>query len=91
MPKLVISHRAKQDIKHILENVGEYTGSVRTIEKLRNEFLEKFNQILLLPRSARLLDDGTRQTFCRRYRIIYQQIDDEIHILTVVHSLKKYP
>lgn len=91
MPKIVITQRAKEDIKGILRNVGEYSGSETTIVKLRNEFLEKFELISLLPKAAKIQPDGNRHLFCRRYRIVYREVGDEIYVLTVVHSLKKYP
>lgn len=92
MPKkIVITANAKADISSILRSVGEYTGSTISMIKLRDEFLEKFDYISYLPKGAKLLDDGNRQTFCRRYRIIYHEFDNEVHILTVIHSLRKYP
>ncbi|HGO5815817.1 TPA: type II toxin-antitoxin system RelE/ParE family toxin [Mannheimia haemolytica] len=92
MVRLVISPSAKNDIAQILKNVGEYTGSSVTVSKLRNEFLDKFEHISYFPRSYKLLDDGTRQAFCRRYRIIYKETENgEIQIITVIHSLRKYP
>lgn len=91
MPKLVVTKNAKEDMKGILRSVGEYTGSVTSVAKLRNEFLEKFELIAFLPKGAKEQPDGNRHSFCRRYRIIYREIGDEVHILTVMHSLKKYP
>ena len=92
MPKrLVISAQAKRDFADILYRVGEYTGSELSIAKLANEFSEKLEYLSHFPKSSRMLNDGTRQAFCRRYRIIYLETAESVEIITVLHSLRKYP
>lgn len=91
LKKLRISTEAKRDLANIIQSVGEYTGSELSMAKLAAEFKEKFEFIALLPKAAKQLNDGTRQTFCRRYRIIYREFGDNIQILAVMHSLRKYP
>ncbi|KAE9525781.1 type II toxin-antitoxin system RelE/ParE family toxin [Testudinibacter aquarius] len=93
MPRLVLSDKTIIDIEGILRNVSEYTSSLASIVKLEAELSEKFEQIAFLPRGFKLQEDGTRHAFCRRYRIVYEynEIKDEIIILTVLHSLRKYP
>lgn len=53
--------------------------------------MEKIELIGRLPKVFKLQPDGNRHAFCRRYRIIYREINTEIHILTIIHSLRKYP
>ncbi|MGR3808210.1 type II toxin-antitoxin system RelE/ParE family toxin [Pasteurella testudinis] len=89
--KLLISAEAKRDLANIIQSVGEYTGSELSMAKLAHEFKEKFEFITLLPKAAKQSNDGTRQTFCRRYRIIYREFGDYVQILTVIHCLRKYP
>ena len=72
MPKAVIfSIEAVNDLDKILQQIGEFTGSSASVTKFRNGFKQKFHQIAQYPKAARLLDDGTRQSFFQRYRIIY--------------------
>lgn len=77
MSKIIITDNAKADIKAILRSVSEYTGSEVTAVKLRNEFLEKFELIGLLPKSFKLQSDGNRHVFCRRYRIVYKEMEND--------------
>ncbi|QIW16450.1 plasmid stabilization protein [Pasteurellaceae bacterium RH1A] len=92
MPKtVVLSAKARQNIDEILANVVEYTGAVSSGHKLLKAFYTKFNDIGFLPKAYRQLDDGTRQAFCRSYRIVYQEFEKHIEILTVIHSRQQYP
>ncbi len=42
---------------------------------------------------GRLRDDGSREAFARKYRIVYDfdEIADEVVILSVIHSSRIYP
>ena len=92
MPKpLIISMKAAKELNEILKNIGEFTGSANSIMKFKTGFQQKFAYISNFPKACRMLEDGTRQAFYQRYRIIYQEFDNEILIITVKHSLKKYP
>lgn len=92
MAKVVLTNEAKEDIKNILRSVAEFTGSETSAIKLRDEFLGKLNLIGRLPKACHLQPNGNRQAFCRRYRIVYREIsNDEIHVITVIHCLRKYP
>lgn len=91
MAKLHLSIDAKNDINEILANVTEFTSFSSSAEKLLNEFRQTFNRLSLFPYSGKSIDDQLRETFCRGYRIVYEIIDDEIYILTVIHSRRLYP
>lgn len=91
MAKLHLSIDAKNDINEILANVTEFTSFSNSAEKLLNEFRQTFHRLSLFPYSGKSIDDQLRETFCRGYRIVYEIIDDEIYILTVIHSRRLYP
>lgn len=92
MAKVVtLSHKARFHLDEIIANVVEYTGSAISGKRLLEEFYEKFELIGFLPKSNKLLENGTREAFCRSYRIIYEELDDEVRILMIMHSRKKFP
>ncbi|OBW91267.1 plasmid stabilization system protein [Gallibacterium genomosp. 3] len=88
---VVISQRAATDIDIILSNVIEFTGFEISGIRLFEEFSEKFDIIQFMPEIGRLREDGTRETFARNYRIIYEEIDNIVYILTVIHCSRLYP
>ena len=88
---LIISARAKKNLAVIMNNIADYTKSPSSVSKLAKDFSHKFAQIASFPKACPSLSDGTRQTFCRRYRIVYRESEHHIEIITVVHSLQKYP
>lgn len=90
--KVIITQKAQQDIDEIIEGIIEYTGFEVSGIRLYNELYEKFELIGFMPSGiGRLRDDGTRETFTRRYRIVYKEFDDEVWIITVIHSSRIYP
>lgn len=90
--KVIITQKAQQDIDEIIEGIIEYTGFEVSGIRLYNELYEKFELIGFMSSGiGRLRDDGTRETFTRRYRIIYKEFDDEVWIITVIHSSRIYP
>lgn len=56
-------------------------------------FFDKIEQIAFMPLSGRAREDGTRETFVRRYRIVYDydRQADEVIILAIIHSSRLYP
>lgn len=88
---VVITERAANDIDTILSNVIEFTGFEISGIRLFNELSEKFDIIGFMPTIGRIRDDGTRETFARNYRIIYQEVDNVVYILTVIHCSRLYP
>lgn len=55
------------------------------------EFSHIFERIMLFPKMGRLLESGVRMIFCRHYRIIYQETDTQVIVLTVIHSRRNFP
>ncbi|KAE9527822.1 type II toxin-antitoxin system RelE/ParE family toxin [Testudinibacter aquarius] len=90
---LNFSVRALTELEDILTSVGEYTNSARSVAKLRSLFFEKFDFISEFPKAYKVQSDGSRYAFCQRYRIVYEynEVENNVFILTVLHSLKKYP
>ncbi|WP_439258263.1 type II toxin-antitoxin system RelE/ParE family toxin [Lonepinella sp. BR2271] len=92
MPKdVIISKEANKDIDDILESIYQYTLFASTPQKLYDEFRRTFRLLGIAPKMGKLQPDGTRIIFCRHYRIIYQEVDDRVEILTVIHSRRLYP
>lgn len=91
MPNYVVTNNAQQDIESILMGVVEYTGFEASAIALEDDLYAKFKLIAFMPHLGRIREDGTRETFCRNYRIVYQFIEQKIHILTVIHCRRLYP
>lgn len=92
MANVVITERAANDIDTILSSVIEFTGFETSGIRLFEEFAEKFDIIGFMPTIGRVREeDGTRETFARNYRIIYEEKDNVVYILTVIHCSRLYP
>lgn len=91
MPKYIVSSQAQLEINEILMSVVEYTGFEASAIALEDDLYTKFDLIAFMPKLGKPREDGTRETFCRGYRIIYQQIEDDIYIITIIHSRRLYP
>lgn len=92
MPKVIITQKAQNQIDEIIENVVEYTYSIESGLKLFNDLHEKIELIGFMPEAiGRLRDDGTREAFCRGYRIVYEIVDNCVYINFVIHSRRLYP
>lgn len=89
--KLVVSKNARNDITGIMKNVVDYTSHTTSGIKIYNEIREKFDLITMLPKCGKQKDDGTREIFARSYRIVYEEMEDSVVILTVIHARKLYP
>ncbi|MFA9487961.1 MULTISPECIES: type II toxin-antitoxin system RelE/ParE family toxin [unclassified Mannheimia] len=89
---LRISSRAQNDIEEILASVIEYTGFESSGIRLQDDIYQKFETIAYMPSAAgRLREDGTREAFTRRYRIVYTELENEVWIITIIHSSRLYP
>lgn len=88
---VIISASAQRDLTEIVENVVDYTGHTASGVKLFNEIYEKFDLISQLPKCGKSREDGTREIFARSYRIVYQELDETVQILTVIHARRLYP
>ena len=92
MHKVVVTQEAQNDIDHIVENVTEFTYSFISGMKLYEDLHAKIDMIAFMPAAmGRMRDDGSREAFCRGYRIVYNIVDDEVHIITIIHSRRLYP
>ncbi|MGY4675315.1 type II toxin-antitoxin system RelE/ParE family toxin [Ursidibacter arcticus] len=89
----IISDQALKDIDEIIENVIEFTSYTASGIKLYNEIFETLDLISLLPKAGRMRQENNalREMFARSYRIVYQEFDDVILIITVIHSRRLYP
>ncbi|OOF58182.1 type II toxin-antitoxin system RelE/ParE family toxin [Rodentibacter myodis] len=83
MPKIVVTQKAQKHIDEIIENIVEYTNSLESGFKLFNDLNDKISLIGFMPQAiGRLREDGSREAFCRGYRIVY--------INFVIHSRRIY-
>lgn len=44
-----------------------------------------------MPNIGTRRSDGTLETFVRNYRIVYEIIDDNVFIITIIHTRRLYP
>ncbi|MFZ7199522.1 type II toxin-antitoxin system RelE/ParE family toxin [Avibacterium avium] len=92
MYKVIVSQEAQNNINHIVENVAEFTYSFISGMKLYQDIHAKIDMIAFMPQAiGRMRNDGTREAFCCGYRIVYDILDDEVHIKTIIHSRRLYP
>lgn len=93
MAKITIKPQALQQLAEIVANVIDFTGFEISGIRLQNDIFDKIEQIAFMPLSGRARDDGTRESFARRYRIVYdfEQQADEVIILAIIHSSRLYP
>lgn len=93
MAKITIKPQALRQLEEIVENVIEFTGFEISGIRLQNDILDKVEQIAFMPLSGRAREDGSRETFARRYRIVYDldKQADEVIILAIIHSSRLYP
>ncbi|OOF35996.1 type II toxin-antitoxin system RelE/ParE family toxin [Rodentibacter heidelbergensis] len=92
MPNVIITQKAQKHIDKIVENVVEYTHSIESGIKLFNDLNDKISLIGFMPEAiGRLREDGSREAFCRGYRIVYEIINNYVYIHFVIHSRRIYP
>lgn len=92
MAKWVLTARAQCNLVEIVDNVIQFTGYSASGIRLYNELIDHFHKIAFMPYGLGTdIGEGRRQTFCRKYRIIYRIWHDDIYILTVIHSSRIYP
>lgn len=89
---IILTQKAISNINEILQSVVEYTGFESSAIRLNNEIYEKIESIGFMPAGmGRKRDDGLREAFVRRYRIVYQELPDAVLIVAVIHSSRLYP
>lgn len=92
MAKWILTAEAKTSLYEILQAVSEFTGFEASAVSLFNDLKRKFDLIAFMPFAVgRKREDGLQEAFCRGYRIVYQVIDGDVYILTVIHSSRLYP
>lgn len=92
MAKVILSGNAQQDLRDIIANIIEYTGYENSGIKLADDIFNKIDVIAYIPEGAgRIIGENQREAFCRGYRIVYDILDDEVHIKTIIHSRRLYP
>lgn len=93
MAKLSIKPQALRQLEEIIAGVIEFTGFEISGIRLQNDIFDKLEQIAFMPLSGRNRDDGSKESFARRYRIVYdfdEQVN-EVIILAIIHSSRIYP
>lgn len=93
MAKITIKPQALSQFDEIVKSVIEFTGFETSGIRLQSDIFDKIEQIAFMPLSGRAREDGTRETFVRRYRIVYDydRQADEVIILAIIHSSRLYP
>ena len=91
MPNYVVTQKAQDNIDEILIGVVEYTGFEESALKLEDELHRKFALIAEFPHIGTDRKDGTFETFTRNYRIVYEIIENDVFITTVIHTRRLYP
>lgn len=92
MPKSwKLSSIARANLREILESVEDYTGHWTSAVSLWEELQDKLDLIAFMPTIGKQRDDGTLETFCRNYRIVYEMNDDTVFVLTIIHTRRLYP
>lgn len=92
MAKVILTKEADQNLREIIANIIEYTGYEISGIKLADDIFAKIDLIAYMPTAAgRIIQDNQREAFCRGYRIVYDIINNEVYIKTIIHSRRLYP
>lgn len=87
-----ISPSALADINECIRQVMIYTGFEVTGIRLQEAIFDKIESIGFMPSAiGRLREDGLREAFVRGYRIVYEEKNEHIWIIAVIHSCRLYP
>lgn len=87
----VLSQEATDNIQEIMQSVASFTGYWTSAAVLLEDLQAKFDLLAFMPNIGKQRADGTRETFCRGYRIVYDCVEDNLYIITVIHSRRLYP
>lgn len=86
--KLIWSPQAIEDIQAIAEYIAR--DSIVYAESTVERIFQAPERLMQFPKLGRIVpeknDDSIRELFVFQYRIIYEILASEIHILTVVHG-----
>ncbi|AGK00555.1 TPA: type II toxin-antitoxin system RelE/ParE family toxin [Mannheimia haemolytica] len=92
MPKSwELSLTARSNVIEILQSVEDYTGHWLSAVSLWEQLQNKLDLIAFMPTIGRRREDGTLETFCRNYRIVYEIHLEKVYIITIIHSRRLYP
>lgn len=93
MPKpVLISPNALININECVRQVMIYTGFEITGVRLQEAIFDKIETIGFMPSAiGRLREDGSREAFVRGYRIVYEEKDEHVWIIAIIHSRRLYP
>lgn len=93
MAKLTIKPQALRQLEEIIASVIEFTGFEISGIRLQNDIFDKLEQIAFMPLSGRSRDDSSRESFTRRYSIVYDfdEQANEVVVLAIIHSSRIYP
>ncbi|QIM63263.1 plasmid stabilization system protein [Pasteurellaceae bacterium Orientalotternb1] len=91
MANWVLSPNAETELREIMCSVAYFTGYWTSAVNLFEELQNKFELIAFMPQIGVEREDGSRETFCRGYRIVYEISGENVKILTVIHSRRLYP
>ena len=86
--KLIWSHQAIEDIQAIAEFIARDSAiyAESTVERI----FQAPELLIQFPKLGRVVpeknDESIREIFVFQYRIIYEILASEIHVLTVVHG-----
>ena len=86
--KLIWSPQAIEDIEAIAEYIARDSASYAesTVERI----FQAPEKLMQFPKLGRVVpeknDESVREIFVFQYRIIYEIVASEIHVLTVVHG-----
>ncbi len=86
--KLIWSPQAIEDIEAIAEYIAR--DSITYAESTVEQIFQAPERLIQLPKLGRIVpeknDEAIREIFVFQYRIIYEILASEIHVLTVVHG-----
>ena len=86
--ELIWSPQAIEDIQAIAEYIGR--DSTIYAETTVEQVFQAPEKLMQFPKLGRIVpeknDESVREIFVFQYRVIYEIVESEIHILTVVHG-----
>ncbi|WP_409499841.1 type II toxin-antitoxin system RelE/ParE family toxin [Mannheimia glucosida] len=89
---VILSPEAINDIRTCVRQVMIYTGFENSGIKLQEDIFSKIDSIGFMPSAiGRIRDEKTREAFIRGYRIVYEEREDHIWIIAIIHSSRIYP
>ena len=90
--KIVYSEQAKQDLEQLTYDLTLFVGMTKALQFIQ-KILHKISLLEDFAEMGRMRDDGTetREIFVEKYRIVYLIQQNQLLIVTVLHSRMLYP